>query len=164
MPTVMKTIAHEVRELLPSFIFFFLAFSLIVITDALTTEEYGIKPFDVAGAFVMALIVAKVLLLAGLLPFVDLFPEKPLIYNTLWKTFLYVIFAMLLIFAEHLIEFSLKYGNLSAAGRHMISETDWPRFWAVRIWLAVMLLVFTALQELTRKMGPGSLRRMFFGR
>lgn len=164
MAKVLKAVVHEILELLPAFLFFVVAFNLIVITDALTTEEYGIRPFAVAGAFVMALIVAKVLLLAGLLPFVDLFPQKPLIYNTLWKTFLYVIFAMLLIFAEHLIEFSLKYSSLPEASRYIISDTNWPRFWAVRIWLAVMLLVFTALQELDRRMGPGRLKQMFFGR
>lgn len=164
MAKVFKTVVHEIRELLPAFIFFALAFNVIVITDALTTEEYGIRPFHMVGAIVLALIVAKTLLLANLLPFIDAFPEKPLIYNTLWKTFIYTVFAVIILYIEHLIRFSSKYGSVAAGNQQLIREVDWPRFWAVIIWLATLLFVFTASLELSRKLGPGKLRQMFFGK
>lgn len=164
MAKVLKVIIHEIRELLPAFIFFLLTFSLIIATDTLVTEEYGLRPFHIIGAVVLALVVAKVLLLANLLPFVNAFPDKPLIYNTLWKTLLYMIFANILVYLEHLIEYIIRYGSLASANQHLIEKIVWPRYWAIQIWLAVLLFVFTAFQELTRTLGEGRLRRMFFGR
>jgi hypothetical protein len=43
--------------------------------------EYGIRLSAVAGATIAALLVAKVVLVADMLPFINRFPEKPLTYN-----------------------------------------------------------------------------------
>jgi hypothetical protein len=39
----------------------------------------------------------------------------------------------------------------------------WPHFWAIQLWLLVLLFVYCAMRELVRAIGPREVRRMFFG-
>ncbi len=87
---VLKWLKREIIELLPAVVFFFVAFNLIVLTDTLTTEEYGVRVFSFLAATVGAIVVAKAVLLANLLPFVGRYGGKPLIYPSLWRTLLYI--------------------------------------------------------------------------
>jgi hypothetical protein len=164
MRRVAGVMKREVVELLPAVVYFVLAFNIIVLTDALTTESYGIRVFSFVSATVLALVVAKAVLLVNLLPFMNVFASKPLIYITLWRTALYVLAATVLRYLEQLIPHIARYGSFSVANRHMIVQVNWPRFWAVHIWLAVLFLVFSAITEISRALGPGRLKRMFFGR
>ena len=86
---------EEIIEVIPPAIFFFITFHIIAITRALMLEHYDIKVTTAASATIAALVVAKVVLIADMLPFINRFPEKPLIYNTVWKTFIYVLAALL---------------------------------------------------------------------
>lgn len=154
----------EAKELLPGFMFFLFAFTLIVWTDALTTKQYGIRPFSIAAAVVGALIVAKAMLLANLLPSMNKYANKPLVYNVVWKGFIYLLAALVVVYLEHLIEHWRKYGGFFQANKHILQDMDWPRFWAVHIWLIILLLLYAFLQELNMAMGEKTLRRMFLGK
>jgi len=158
-----STLKHEIKEAIPPFVFFFIALHVIAITRALMVAEYGFTVETSATVLVSALIIAKVVLLADLLPIVNRFPDKPLIYNVVWKTLIYLVAAMLLHYVEHLIHFLRESGSLADANRQLLSEVVWPHFWAVQIWLAVLLLVYTALRELVRCLGREKVREMFFG-
>ena len=142
--------------------FFFVAFQLIAFTETLMLKQYGISVSTFMTATVAALIVAKVVLIADMMPFVNRFPEKPLIYNVLWKTAIYMIAAFLVRFIEHLIDFVREHGNLAVAIRRMFDEVVWPHFWAVQIWLLVLFLMYCAMRELVRVLGAGRIRRLFF--
>ena len=76
-----RTLQHEFFEILPPIIFFLISFNIVLIDRALMLRQYGLHLFSVAGASVLALLVAKVVLISEKLPFIDRFPEKPLMYN-----------------------------------------------------------------------------------
>jgi hypothetical protein len=161
---ILKHLQHEIMSMLPAVAFFFVAFNLIVLTDTLTTESYGIRVFSFLAATGLAIVVGKVMLLVNFLPFVNAFRTRPLIYNTIWRAALYTVASLVVRYLEMLIRLTWKLGSLTAANRHIIADMNWPRFWAVQIWLAALFLVFAALQEITRAMGAGRLRALFFGR
>lgn len=73
----------------------------MILTDALYVRGYKISGTHFVVALAIGLIVAKVMLIANALPFVDAFPERPLIYNTVWKTTIYSILAVAFYLAEH---------------------------------------------------------------
>ena len=98
-----QRIKKEVREVLPPTIFFLIAFHILALFRALMLRQHGVEISAVAGATVAALVVAKVVLLADLLPFVNRFPEKPLIYNVVWKTAIYMLAALVVHYLEHLV-------------------------------------------------------------
>ena len=86
MSKVWATIKHEFYEVLPPTIFFLISFHIVLLDRALMLREYGVEASAMAGATVAALLVAKVVLIADKLPLINRFPEKPLMYNVLWKT------------------------------------------------------------------------------
>jgi hypothetical protein len=158
-----RLIDKEVRELLPPTIFFFIAFHILALFRALILRQYGIQMSTVAGATVAALVVGKVVLFADALPFVNRFPEKPLMYNVAWKTVIYIVAALIVHYLEHLIPVWWRMGDLAAANRQLGQEIVWPHFWAIQLWLLVLFFLYCAIRELVRAVGPREVRRMFFG-
>ena len=93
---------HELMEAIPPFLYFFAAFHLLAVVRTLMQQEYGIQAGTVMNATIGALIVAKVVLLADLMPIVNRFPDKPLLYNIVWKTLIYQAAAIVVAYLEHL--------------------------------------------------------------
>jgi len=158
-----ERVKHELRELLPPTIFFFVTFHIIVLSRALMLREYGVKISTVAGATIGALLVAKVVLIADHLPVINRFPEKPLIYNVVWKTAVYWLGASVMHYLEHLIPLWWRTGDLAGANHQLLNEIVWPHFWAIQLWLIVLLLVYCSLREFVRVVGRREVARMFFG-
>jgi uncharacterized membrane protein len=102
-------------------------------------------------------------LIADLLPFINRYPRKPLVYNVAWKTAIYVLIAMLVHYLERLVEFSRKAGGVVAGHRKLLAKIVWPHFWAVEILLVVLILMYCTTRELIRMIGADKVRRMFFG-
>ncbi|MDX1432690.1 MAG: hypothetical protein R3286_09600 [Gammaproteobacteria bacterium] len=163
MSAIISRLKDEIVEAIPPFIFFFLAFQIIAFTSALMVEEYGIRVSTFMTATISALIVAKVVLIVDLVPFVNRFPDRPLIYNVVWKTAIYLIAAFVVRYLEHLFHFLREHDSFTAANRHMLDEVVWPHFWAVQIWLLILFLLYCTLRELVRVLGRERVRAMFFG-
>jgi hypothetical protein len=155
---------HEFREVLPPAIFFLIAFHIVIMDRRLMLREYGLPLTSIAGATVGALLVAKVVLVTDMLPFVNRFPDKPLIYNIVWKTGIYVIAALFVHYLEHLVPLWWSTGGLGAAQRRLMHEIVWPHFWAIQLWLVVLLFVYCSLREFVRAIGREKTIQMFFGR
>lgn len=162
MSKVPGWLLHEAREILPAFVFFSIAFSIVILTDALYVEGYTVSGFHFAAALVLALIVSKAMLVADKLPFLDAFREKPLAYNTVWKTAIYSTVATLIYFAEKVVRIGAMHAGLVAADPRLMHGIAWSRFWMVLIWLVVAFLVFVSYVELDRRLGSGKLRRIFW--
>jgi hypothetical protein len=158
-----RWIAHEFREVLPPAIFFLLGFHMLTLTRSLMLREYGIHPATAAGATVGALLVAKVMLVADSFAVVNRFPERPLIYNVAWKTAIYALASLFAHYLEHLVPLWWRVGDLGTANHRLLTEIVWPQFWAVQLWLVVLLFMYCATRELIRAIGPSEVRRMFFG-
>ena len=162
MSNLGEKVKHEVRELIPVTLFFFVAFQLLALTDALMLKQYGIHSGTFLGATLLALVVAKVVVLTDHFALVNRFPEKPLIYNVIWKTLIYFVAALAFRYLEHLIHFWRKSADFAEANRRLFEEIVWPHFWAVQLWLLVLLLVYCAFRELVRALGRERIIAMFF--
>ena len=55
---------------------------------------------------VAALILGKSVLLADMLPAINRYPDRPLVYNIGWKTAIYLLMALLIHYLERLFDFS----------------------------------------------------------
>lgn len=162
MNKVVTRIWKEFREVIPPTIFFFITFNLIALTSALNLKQYGISISSFAAATFGALVAGKVVLITDKLPFVNLYPDKPLIYNVVWKTVIYSIAALLIRYLERLTHFLFEYGSLSEANSRLFEEIVWPRFWAVQIWLFVLLFIYCEFRELIRVIGRDEVIEIFF--
>jgi hypothetical protein len=158
-----RWIAHEFREVIPPAIFFLLGFHMLALTRSLMLREYRVHAASAAGATVGALLVAKVVLIADSFAVINRFPSRPLIYNVAWKTTIYVLAALVVHYLEHLVPLWWRLGDLGAANHRLMEEIVWPHFWAVQLWLVVLLFMYCAMRELIRAIGPHEVRRIFFG-
>jgi hypothetical protein len=162
MSSLGEKVEHEIRELIPVTLFFFVAFQLLALTDALMLKQYGIQAAVFLGAALLALVVAKVVLLTDHFALVNRFPEKPLIYNVIWKTVIYFFAALAFRYLEHLVHFWRTSADFPEANRRLFEEIVWPHFWAVQLWLFVLLLIYCSFRELVRVLGRERIIAMFF--
>ena len=160
---MMERIKHELHELLPPTIFFLITFHIVVFSRALMLSEYGVKISAVAGATIGALLVAKVVLIA----------DHLLLHQSVSGEATYLQRRMedgVLLAWGHggaLPRASRplwwRGGDLAVANHQLWNELVWPHFWAVQLWLVVLLLVYCSLREFVRVVGRREVMRMFFG-
>jgi hypothetical protein len=153
---------HELEELIPVTVFFFVSFQLLAFTQALMLEQYGIHATTFVAATIGALVVAKVVVIADHLPLVNRYPDKPLMYNIAWKTAIYLVASLVVRYVEHIIHFWRQTGDFAMANRRLVDEVVWPHFWGVQLWLVILLFIYCAFRELIRALGRERIIKMFF--
>jgi len=163
MGKILSTAKREVLEVLPPAGFFLVAFNVIVFTKRLMLEQYGIHFSHFVAATLGALVVAKVVLIADHIPFINKYPGKPLIYNVVWKTVIYLAVAFVVRFGEALAPLWLQSRDLGVAYARLYDEVVWPHFWVIQIWLACLFFVYVAFRELARTLGEAEFLWMFLG-
>jgi hypothetical protein len=154
---------NKLLSVIPTVLFFFIVFQLLAFTRALILKGYGIQASTFLQATIAALVVGKVVVLADLLPMMNRFPNRPLVYNIVWKTSIYMVTAVVVRYAEHLIPRMLEYRNLTVANSHLLDEVIWPHFWLVQLWLLVCFFMYCTIRELGRVLGREKVRAMFLG-
>jgi hypothetical protein len=96
MTKLFTKLKEEFFKLLPPTIFFFVALHIVVFVRVLMLKGTGVAPSSSISTVVAALILGKAVLLADMLPMINRFPDKPLIYNVAWKTLIYLLAATLI--------------------------------------------------------------------
>jgi hypothetical protein len=163
MSKLIATIKHEFMEMMPPTIFFFVILHIVAIIRALMTRGTGITLPASSSVTIAALILGKSVLLANLLPFINRFPEKPLIWNACWKTLMYTLVALLVHYLEHLYDYWKDAPGLVAANHRLLAELNWAHFLAIQILLVTLIVNYCVLAELARVIGRDRLKAMFFG-
>jgi hypothetical protein len=164
MKKIFKRVLHLLKEIFPAFVFFLAMFQMLLVTKAIALKQYGIT-FDISTASVIgALIVAKTVLIADRIPFLNIYPRRPLIWNVVLKTIVFGLIASAFLIIESLIRESRQLGDFSAAWRQFISETSWLSFWAKEAWINILILFYCTAIEFGRVIGSDRAREIFFGR
>jgi len=163
MSKLSSKLKEEFFALLPPTIFFFVALHIVAFVRVLALKGTGISPLGSVSIAVAALILGKAVLLADMLPMINRFPNKPLIYNVAWKTLIYLLLATLIHYLERLVDFWRQAGGLVAGNEKLLSEIIWPHFWAIQIILLVLIVMYCTMHELVRVNGKEKVLRIFFG-
>jgi len=163
MSKLSAKVKEEFHALLPPTIFFFVALHLVALVRVLMLEGTGITLGTSLSVTVAALILGKAVVIADLLPFINRYPDRPLAYNIAWKTSIYALIAILVHYLERLVEFWRQAGSFIAGNEKMLAEIVWPHFWAIQIFLMLVILMYCTMRELVRVIGGDKARRMLFG-
>jgi hypothetical protein len=163
MSKLSTTLKKEFFELLPPTIYFFVALHLVMFIRVLMLEGTGLSPFSSASIAVTALVLGKAVLIADMLPMINRFPNKPLIYNIAWKTAIYLLISVVLHYLERLIDFWRETGSFVAGNEKLLSVIIWPHFWAIQIIFFVLIAAYCMVHELVRVIGKEKALRIFFG-
>ena len=163
MSQLLDRVKKEITALVPPTMFFFVALHLVVFVHVLMLKGSGITLQTSTSVTIAALVLGKAVLIADLLPFINRFPDRALVYNVTWKTTLYFLIAMLFHYVERLIDHWRDGGGFVGANEQLLAEIVWPHFWAIQIFLLVLILNYCIAREFVRAVGSGVVRRMFFG-
>jgi len=156
-------IKEELLAMIPPTIYFFVALHLVALVRHLMLERTGLSPASTMSIAIAALVLGKAVLIADMLPFINRFPHKPLAHNVAWKTVIYLLVSAAIHYLERLFDSAKAAGGVAAGNARLMSEIVWPHFWAVQIFLFVLILVYCTLHELTRVIGKEKVMRIFFG-
>ncbi len=159
----MRKAREELLALIPSSLFFFIALHIVVLVRNLMLEGTGVVTSTSVSIALAAIILGKSVLLADLLPFINRYPNKPLVYNVLWKTTIYFIISMLIHYIEIIFELWHKSSDPLVSINQFFSQIVWPHFFALQILLAVLIFMFCTTRELVRVIGVVKVWHIFFG-
>jgi hypothetical protein len=143
MKKALLFLKKEFLEMLPPTIFFLVVFHLVAFIRSLMAEHFGITLASSTGATIGALVVGKSILIADATPLFHWFARKRLIYNIIWRIFLYFIIVLLFQFLEELIPLISKYESVSSAIEHVFGEIKWARFWVIHIIVMIFMVIYT---------------------
>jgi hypothetical protein len=160
---VMQVLKEETLSILPAVLYFCIIFNIIYIVSGLALEPGTKRYFSHLSVTIFALVIGKVILLANLLPFINAFPHKPLIYNIVWKFIIYDSLVVILWAADSVVRLSIKNKDITIALQHVKHELSSPLFLATLIWLLLFFLIFILFSELIRAVGKEKVTRMMFG-
>jgi hypothetical protein len=163
MSTVTAKIKEEFLAMLPPTIFFFVALHIVSFVRSLMLKGTGLAPMTTISVAVAALILGKAVLIADMLPIINRYPDKPLIYNVAWKTSIYLLMSAVIHYLERLIDFWREAGGFVAGNEKLLAEIVWPHFWAIQIVLLALIAMYCTMHELVRVIGGDKVRQMFFG-
>ena len=162
MDKLPEKLREEIGKLIPPTLFFFVALHLVALIRVLMLKGTGISVSTSLQVTIAALVLGKAVLIADMLPAINRYPDKPLIYNVLWKTVIYVFVSLVIHYLEHLIDFWREAGGLVAANHKLMTEMVWPHFWAIQLVIVVLIVMYCTMHELVRLIGRDRVLEMFF--
>lgn len=163
MSKALAFLKKEFVELLPPTIFFFVVFHVVVFARQLLGADVGLAMTTSAAASIGALVVGKAILIADSLPLFKVFRGR-LIYNVIWRVFLFLGVVLVLQLIEQLVPLVSKYGGLPQAMENLFDEIHWARFWAIHILLGVFLTFYAFVTTLIGLVGREAFLDAFLGR
>jgi hypothetical protein len=163
---LLKFVIKELREVLPPTVFFAISFNLLVLvlTTQLILADYMVHLWNFMLATTSALVVGKSVLVANAMPFLRRFDTAPMIQPVLFKSIVYWAVVFLVRFLERLVEYLFAGGTLSRISEYVATHFTWHRFAAIQIWIFVLFLIYTSIEELNARLGHGELMKIFFTR
>src|SRR5436309_13369854 len=162
MTKLFTKLKEEFFALLPPTIFFFVALHIVTFVRVLMLKGTGISPLSSISVAVTALLLGKAVLIADMLPMINRFPNKPLIYNIAWKTAIYLLISVVLHYLERLIDFWRETGSFVAGNEKLLSVIIWPHFFAIQIIFFILIAMYCTVHELVRVIGREKALRIFF--
>lgn len=161
MNKIARVVVDELRELMPSMLFFLVAFHMLSLTKGLLAGGH-ITRASATLATISAITVAKSILLIDHTPLARMFSHR-VISNILWKTLVFGTVALIFRQLEELIPLAMKHGDVGAAVREMVAAVPTAHFLVVHMWLFTLVLIYTLASEAVRMAGGDTVKAILTG-
>ncbi len=161
-PTFVQKLWKEILHLLPITVYFLIANELLAFTYSLTLKEYGINVQAFLTAVIVAGVIAKVVVIVDMLPFMNIFRHRPAIWNAAYASALYMLGALAVQFLEMLVREWIASGSFTGAIQEIENHTHWSRFWLKQVWIFVLLFNFCLIREIGEILAGGKLFDVIF--
>ena len=152
---------HEARQFFWIFVYLWLCFGLFAMYKSLILAEQEIDYTVYGVAFVKALVLGKVILIAEGLNVADKHKDKPLIYPTLYKSIVFFLILVVFSIVEHVVRGFFKHLTI-AESLSELGAGSLPAILAGGLVMFVTLVPFFAFREIGRVLGENKLYHLFF--
>lgn len=152
---------HEARQFFWIFVYLWLCFGLFVLYKSLILAQQDIDYTGYGVAFVKALVLGKVILIAEGLNVAEHHKDKPLIYPTLYKSVVFFVILVVFSILEHVVRGLFKHETI-AESLSEIGGGSLPAILAGGLVMFVALVPFFAFREIGRVLGENKLYHLFF--
>jgi hypothetical protein len=157
-----EVFVHEARRFLWMFLYLWALLGLFVLNEKLTLRQHGIDFAPHGFAFINALVLAKVMLVAEDLNLGARLQPRPLIYPILTEAFILSV----LFIAFHALEemvVGLVAGKSVAAAVPTIGGGGYVGLACVALILFISLIPYFGFRRASRELGPGKMRALLLG-
>jgi hypothetical protein len=158
-----ERIRREVREIGLVTLYFLGAFLLFLTLKKLILEEYSVRVGILGTAVISALVVAKVVVVLDKTPVGDFFRSQRRFLHVLWRSLTYTAIVFVVTMGERLFDAYRETGALPDALQEVWAGEDVNHFLAMNLSVGLAFVIYNVFAEIGRHMGPGKLRRLFFG-
>ena len=152
---------HEAREFFWIFVYLWLCFALFILYKSLILAQHDIDYAGYGVAFVKALVLGKVILIAETLDVADKHKDKPLIYPTLYKSVVFFVILVVFSVLEHVVRGLFNHLTVTESLSE-IGGGSLPAILAEGLVMFVTLVPFFAFREIGRVLGENKLYHLFF--
>lgn len=161
---MLKHLKEEVVSAIPAIIFFVISLNLINFTESLMFRPEHIQDYSFLTVTLFALVLGKFLILVNNFSFINAFPDKPLIYNIIWKMSIYTPLVFLFRIVERFVDMGFKdkslYLSFLSIGDMLMS----PVFWSVQLWVLMLFFIYVVSDEFVRVLGGEKIKDMIWGK
>jgi hypothetical protein len=163
MARLLNLIKKEIWSIIPAVIYFAVCFNLIYFNDVLLLRHSDVlNSYDYWTVNIGALVAGKIIIIVNTFPFLNAYQSKPLIYNILWKFFIYAVFVLLFRIADNWIRASLHFDSWSKGWSSVVVKLQSSPFWSTEMWLFLLFFLFIFHNELVDKIGRDKVRKILF--
>ena len=160
-PSLASRAAHELKRYLATSFYLFVCFGALIFYKKAVLNAHGFEYTIYGLAAIKALIMAKFMLVGHALHLGEEIRHKALIYQLLYRSFVFLVMLFVLSAVEDLVRGQLH--GLSAADSFAgFLGGTWEQILAVCILMWLILLPYFAFRLGDEALGAGTLRRMFF--
>lgn len=157
-----EKIKHEMQEIGKLTLFFFLGFLIILLILKLLLLNYDIKLYVISKALLGAIITAKVLFILKNRSYLLKFKHHPGYVNILFKTFVYDIFLLLILFIEKVIEALREKQPIDNLFHHLYETRETHHILAITLIVSLLFIIYNTLEEIDRNIGEKNLYNILF--
>jgi hypothetical protein len=156
-------VTREITEYGINVIYLGLVFAAFTWYRRLILAEYHITYLHYGISVIEALILAKVIMLGDILGLGRKLKDKPLIFSTLYQSFVFSLWVIAFGVLEHTLV-GLLHGEGLAGGLYALTSEGGYELLARGLVMFFAFIPFFAFRELERVLGEGTIRTMFFRR
>jgi len=152
---------HEFRELAILTAYLYVTLGAIILFKAAVLHGQGVSFVPWGLAAVKAVLLAKFLMLGGMMKVGRGYTRHPLIWPTLYKSFVFLVLLVVLTVLEEAVVGLFHHRSIAAS----LGELFGPRLQETLAGYLIMLLLLiplAAIHVLNEALGEGKLTRMFF--
>jgi hypothetical protein len=160
----MQALKHELKKLIPLTIFFFLSFGYLLLILKLFLKDYSIDFGVISKALLGAIIAAKTVAILDAVMKSDRFRDSPRYVTVLYRTFVYTLLALAILFIESFIEDYRGTRALSEAIARFLQTEKFSRVLATTLLTAIVFFIHNLWREIDTYLGKGELARFFLSR